>query len=1434
MNLGTLIATLTAETSGLKRAVVDMNTFQKKINVASNKMVRQLGTVSAAIQRVDKNLASLAASNHMNTYEKKMLAATNKMVRSLGRVTTQVRMLKKELHGLNTAYAAAGVGAGAGKKAAGVAPLVAGGGGTAAAAAGAATMGKTISSMSMRLRSFGWLATTVFTAPLILGGNAVMKMGKEFEFAMAKIEGLVGINKVKVEEWSKAILDMGKKTSKGPLELADTLYYVASSGFKSNEALRITEMSAKGAATGLGETKDIANFLTSAMNAYRASGLSAARAMDILTASVREGKGEPNEMARALGTILPIAAELGVSLDQVGGALAAMTLITSSTANAATYLRNVLMKLMHPSVGTQKALQGMGSSVEELLDSLKNKGLMPTLVRLRELTDKYGVSMAKVFPNIRALLGALNLTGQNLKYNEGVMKAVTESMGDFDKAFFIASQTLAFRWNAAVAGMKAELIRLGVVIAKIMLPVMERWVNAIKNAINWFNELGSGTQKTILFFARLLAVLGPLALLLSILGMVVGGLTTALATLGARAAASAVGIWTLQLSGIAATASLTALQVVAVSLNAILAAAPWVIVGIAIAACTIEIIKMIKASKELENIQKKINLAVGSEAYKLKMLFVETAKMARGSKERADGIREINDRYGMYLKNVLKETTSTEDLKTAYGDAAIALQAYIGTKERMLALDDQREKVSGAFATYLEKYATAAAETLGPLVGSIFRSELMNAIDASLKEGVGMWEGNKIINEFYDSWVKKMKVAPNWKEVENIFKKVQFKSAVGEFSMVKKASDKVTASLETVIAAYKDLYKTINDKPELDPLFEKIEDTQIKEMMYAMKAQDQLLSGIDENLKASGQESDIAAQKLAYFNGIIKDLAAIGGPEAVEWMKYMAEKVRALGKTSEITGEDVDDLSKIIEKYREDLKGLEFMNEFAKTQGKSFDFVGKKIDLMEKSLEDYVSKGGGSLAAFTQELSTGLKTMETNTFGITEVVKKLGEEFAALEGRKKFELDFDINTAKLKEAEGAFETLLQLRADLKDAETTMVTVDFQGNQLEKAVPIIQVIDALIAQLYTDIVKLREVVVDAAFNQSIEMLNAQAEAYGGLELKLEVVEKRITNFKNELAKLSKIKGGMQTQRWQDLIQLIQEGERAAISFQNTMEKDYFKLLYDSLGAYDDKLQMVASDISAVETRLKQLSAGPKFAGWQEEVDSLIVKLAKLRMEAQKLDAIKESFSALGSIFQDIGSNMDSVFGDMVVGLGKVFSAIPEIIDLMLKYQEAIKTVEIAQKAASAATAADAVIQATAATVSATTASTEVAASTAVTAAKGGEAIAGATASGAKMPFPVNLIAIVLGIAAVVAALATAIPKPRKMAGGGTVPAGFPNDSFPAMLTSGEEVIPNGNRKRSNLNKLEKTTAVLEGNVVFVIKEDKLEGILNKANKRKSLV
>jgi hypothetical protein len=64
-------------------------------------------------------------------------------------------------------------------------------------------------------------------------------------------------------------------------------------------------------------------------------------------------------------------------------------------------------------------------------------------------------------------------------------------------------------------------------------------------------------------------------------------------------------------------------------------------------------------------------------------------------------------------------------------------------------------------------------------------------------------------------------------------------------------------------------------------------------------------------------------------------------------------------------------------------------------------------------------------------------------------------------------------------------------------------------------------------------------------------------------------------------------------------------------------------------------------------------------------------------------------------------------------------------------------------------------------------------------------------------------------------------------GGTVPPGFPHDTYPALLSSGEDIIPAGkifngfNDRNSN------------GEVIFRIGQDELVGILKKANKQNSL-
>jgi len=277
--------------------------------------------------------------------------------------------------------------------------------------------------VSQRMRTFGYLASATITAPMVLAGKSVMTMAKDYEFTIQKIVGLTGTAQSVVNSWSKDIQNMAKEFGRNPKELAEALYFIASSGIKGAQALDVLRNSAQAAAAGLGETQTVANYLTSALNAYRGTGLTATKATEYLVAGVREGKAEAEGFASAMGSVLPLASKLGMGLDQVAGSLAAVTLTGSTAAQAATYLRGMLNGLMKGSKGGAEALElasgkieGMSASYEDLRNILKTGGLMALMEKLKKLQEEYGESIvSKVFPNIRAMLQIFSLTGKNMK-----------------------------------------------------------------------------------------------------------------------------------------------------------------------------------------------------------------------------------------------------------------------------------------------------------------------------------------------------------------------------------------------------------------------------------------------------------------------------------------------------------------------------------------------------------------------------------------------------------------------------------------------------------------------------------------------------------------------------------------------------------------------------------------------------------------------------------------------------------------------------------------------------------------------------------------------------------------------------------------------------------------------------------------------------------
>jgi TP901 family phage tail tape measure protein len=399
-------------------------------------------------------------------------------------------------------------------------------------------MTKGLNTMAQRLRTFGYLSSITLTTPMVMAGKAAFNMAKDFEYSIQKIVGLAGVAQESVNKWREAILKMSPEVAQTPQALADALYFIASSGIKGAEALDVLRSSALAAKAGLGETKVIADFLTSALNAYKGTGLTAAYATEVLVAGVREGKAEATGFASAMGSIIPIASHLGVTLDQVSGALASITLTGSTAAQAATYLKSlfsVLAKKDDFSKGPgADALKSLNTSYGELRKILASgpDGLMNLMKKFSEMQATYGDTLVgKVIPNIRGMSAVFSLAGKNFQYNTELMKRVTNSHGALADAVRAVSNTLKVQLDTAIAKANVSLIEFGKSIGPSVVSVLNYLVGQLEKLTKWWSSLSEEQQKHKLKILAIVAAMGPLSLIISTTIYAVSGLITVIKVL---------------------------------------------------------------------------------------------------------------------------------------------------------------------------------------------------------------------------------------------------------------------------------------------------------------------------------------------------------------------------------------------------------------------------------------------------------------------------------------------------------------------------------------------------------------------------------------------------------------------------------------------------------------------------------------------------------------------------------------------------------------------------------------------------------------------------------------------------------------------------------------------------------------------------------------
>lgn len=349
--------------------------------------------------------------------------------------------------------------------------------------------------------------------------------GAQFETTLAKIGNFTNANATDLSRMRSEVLALGPAVGRGPQELADALYSITSAGQYGSNALDILTASAKGSVSGLGETKDIAKVVVSAVNAYGAANLSAAKATDVLIAAVREGSAEPEELANQLGRVIGVAAQMGVRFDDVAAAVAVLTKNGIDTDQAVTGLRTTLLALNNPAVQAGAALKGVNLDAAAIRRTIREQGLIEGLRQLSEAFGGDTEKIAEVIPEARALVAVFGLVGKASGEAADVQKRVREATGLTEETFARASRTAGVQFQRALASVMTILVLLGSEVLPPITAGLAEIADALGHVTDAFQLLPAPIRQTVVVMG-LLAALAPVINALLLRGQIAWAAST--------------------------------------------------------------------------------------------------------------------------------------------------------------------------------------------------------------------------------------------------------------------------------------------------------------------------------------------------------------------------------------------------------------------------------------------------------------------------------------------------------------------------------------------------------------------------------------------------------------------------------------------------------------------------------------------------------------------------------------------------------------------------------------------------------------------------------------------------------------------------------------------------------------------------------------------
>ena len=274
-------------------------------------------------------------------------------------------------------------------------------------------------------------------AGVVGGVGLAVKKFADLDDSVRKIQTLLPPGIDAMQEFGDVINRNAVKFGKSQAEVAESVFQAISGGIAgTSEAVETFQQTAgKAAVGGFTDMIGTTNLLLTVMDNYGVAVEDVASVSDKLFAINKIGRTDVDQLSKTLGRILPIAAGVGVSFEDVGTAVAVMTRGGVKTNEVVTSLTALLGGLKTPTDKAIKAAKDLG--IEFGLDAIKDGGgLVPFLNKIALAGADNKKAVDDLFGSMNAYSVLMKTTSvEGMRATAEAMEEIQNSAGKTDKAF---------------------------------------------------------------------------------------------------------------------------------------------------------------------------------------------------------------------------------------------------------------------------------------------------------------------------------------------------------------------------------------------------------------------------------------------------------------------------------------------------------------------------------------------------------------------------------------------------------------------------------------------------------------------------------------------------------------------------------------------------------------------------------------------------------------------------------------------------------------------------------------------------------------------------------------------------------------------------------------------------------------------------------------